>query len=315
MGGYGGIAVGVFETGLIYAIMALGVYITYRILDFPDLTVDGSFPLGGAVTASLLLKGLNPIIVLPIAFIVGSLAGIVTGLIHVKLGVRNLIAGIIVMTALYTVNLRIAGRSNLPIGLQTPTIFRNDLYARVFPQALLPYVPLIIIALLALLAKFALDWYLGTKNGYLLRAVGDNDLLVTVLAKDKGYVKIVGLAIANGMVALAGAIYVQRFRSFDISMGVGTVVIGLASVIVGLAIAKRLSWLKVTAAVVIGSILYRVCIALAIQAGLQSSDLKLITAALLLLILAFSAERIKKVKAEVLETFPDVSPIEVRDDA
>ena len=304
-----------FETGLIYAIMALGVYITYRILDFPDLTVDGSFPLGGAVTASLLLKGLNPIAVMPIAFIAGSIAGIVTGLIHVKLGVRNLIAGIIVMTALYTINLRIAGRSNLPIGLQTGTIFRNELFNSVFPETLLPYVPLIIIALLALLAKFALDWYLGTKNGYLLRAVGDNDLLVTVLAKDKGYVKIVGLAIANGMVALAGAVYVQRFRSFDISMGVGTVVIGLASVIVGLAIAKRLSWLKVTTAVVIGSILYRVCIALAIQAGLQSSDLKLITAALLLLILAFSAERIKKVKADSLETFPDVSPIEVKDDA
>jgi len=310
-----GVVVGVLETGLIYAIMALGVYITYRILDFPDLTVDGSFPLGGAVTASLLLAGFNSILVLPIAFLAGCCAGIVTGLIHVKLGVRNLIAGIIVMTALYTVNLRIAGRSNLPIGIQTSTIFRNPLFTDLLPEAILPYAPLIVITLIALLSKFALDWYLGTKNGYLLRAVGDNDLLVTVLAKDKGYVKIVGLAIANGLVALAGATYVERFRTFDISMGVGTVVIGLASVIVGLAIAKKFSWLKVTSAVVIGSILYRACIALAIQAGLQSSDLKLITAALLLLILAFSAERTKKVKANSLETFPDVSPIEVRDDA
>jgi putative ABC transport system permease protein len=296
-----GIVVGVLETGLIYGIMALGVYITYRILDFPDLTVDGSFPLGGAVTASLLLKGFNPIAVLPLAFLAGCVAGIVTGLIHVKLGVRNLIAGIIVMTALYTVNLRIAGRSNLPIGLATGTIFRNDLFVENLPAALLPYMPLIIIAVIALLAKFALDWYLGTKSGYLLRAVGDNDLLVTVLAKDKGFVKIIGLAIANGLVALAGATYVERFRSFDISMGVGTVVIGLASVIVGMAIHKRIGWFKITSAVVIGSILYRVCIALAIQAGMQSSDLKLITAALLLLILAFSADRVKKVKAEKVD--------------
>jgi putative ABC transport system permease protein len=131
----------------------------------------------------------------------------------------------------------------------------------------------------------------------LLKAVGDNDLLVTVLAKDKGFVKIVGLAISNGLVALAGAVYVQRFRTFDISMGVGTVVIGLASVIIGLALAKKISWVKVTTAVIAGSILYRICIALAIQAGMQSSDLKLITAVLLLVILAVSTERTKKVKS------------------
>jgi len=279
--------------------MALGVYITYRILDFPDLTVDGSFPLGGAISASLLLAGFNPILVLLISFIAGCLAGIVTGIIHVKLKVRNLIAGIIVMTGLYTINLRIAGRSNLPLRLDTSTIFRNNFLFEMIPDTLVPYLPLIVIVFLSLGAKFILDWYLGTRSGYLLRAVGDNDLLVTVLAKDKGTVKIIGLAIANGLVAFAGSIFVQRYRAFDISLGVGTVVIGLASVIVGLAIARKIPLIKVTSAVIIGSILYRMCLALAIRAGLPASDMKLITALLLLVILVISSERIKKAKPEV----------------
>jgi len=289
------VVLGALETGLIYAIIALGVYITYKILDFPDLTVDGSFPLGGAITASLLLADVHPLLAMLLSFAAGMLAGVVTGFIHVKLRVRNLIAGIIVMTGLYTINLRIAGRSNLPLSSKD-TIFRNDFLSTIVPDALTQYVPLIIILIIALAVKFILDWYLKTKSGYLLRAVGDNDLLVTVLAKDKGYVKIIGLAIANGMVALAGSVFVQRFRAFDISMGIGTVVIGLASVIIGLAIARKISWLKVTTAVIIGSVLYRASIALAIRAGMQATDLKLITALLLLGILVISWERTKKVK-------------------
>jgi putative ABC transport system permease protein len=276
--------------------MALGVYITYKILDFPDLTVDGSFPMGGAITASLLLSGFSPLLVMPLSFLAGSVAGVVTGLIHVKLKVRNLISGIIVMTGLYTINLRIAGRSNLPLS-KSDTIFRNEFLSSNVPDALVPYVPLIIIFLNAIAAKLILDWYLGTKSGYLLRAVGDNDLLVTVLAKDKGTVKIIGLAIANGLVALAGSVFVQRYRAVDISMGVGTVVIGLASVIIGLAIARKISLVKVTSAVIIGSILYRASIALAIRAGMQATDMKLITALLLLGILVISWDRTKKVKA------------------
>jgi len=289
---------GALEIGLIYGIMALGVYITYRILDFPDLTVDGSFPLGGAITASLLLAGWHPLLVMPLCFLAGCVAGMVTGFIHVKLKVRNLIAGIIVMTGLYTINLRIAGRSNLPLRLDTPTIFRNNILYDMVPDTLTPYLPLIVIFILAITAKLVLDWYLGTKSGYLLRAVGDNDLLVTVLAKDKGSVKIIGLAIANGLVALAGSILVQRYRAFDISLGVGTVVIGLASVIIGLAIAGKIPLVKVTTAVIIGAILYRMCLALAIRAGLPANDLKLVTALLLLTILVISSERVKKVKSE-----------------
>jgi putative ABC transport system permease protein len=288
------VVLGALETGLIYGIMALGVYITYKILDFPDLTVDGSFPLGGALTASLLLKGVGPILVLPIAFCAGLLAGTITGLIHVKLRVQNLIAGIIVMTGLYTINLRIAGRSNLPLGMNMSTIFRNEFLTRLVPEALVPYAPLLLIFTITAVVKLVLDWYLRTKSGYLLRAVGDNDLLVTVLAKDKGTVKIIGLAIANGLVALAGALFVERFRSFDISMGIGTVVIGLASVIIGLAISRQTSWLKVTTSVIFGAILYRLSIAAAIRAGLPAPDLKLTTALLLLAILVISWDRAKK---------------------
>jgi len=291
------VILGAIETGLIYGIIALGVFITYKILDFPDLTVDGSFPLGGAITASLLIAGFHPLLVLPIAFAAGALAGTITGLIHVKLKVQNLIAGIIVATGLYTVNLRIAGRSNLPLSMNLETIFRNEFLRNLVPETIAPYLPLIIIIFISLSAKFILDWYLGTKSGYLLRAVGDNDLLVTVLAKDKGIVKIIGLAVSNGLVALAGAVFVQRFRAFDISMGVGTVIIGLASVIIGLAIARKISWLKLTTAVMAGSILYRFAIALAFRAGLPAIDLRLITALLLLTILVISTERAKKVKA------------------
>ena len=290
------VVLGALETGLIYGIMALGVYITYKILDFPDLTVDGSFPLGGALTAALLLAGFNPLVAMLLSFAAGLFAGVVTGFIHVKLRVRNLIAGIIVMTGLYTINLRIAGRSNLPLSTRD-TIFRNDLLTNFVPEAMMPYVPLIIILIITVVVKLTLDWYLKTKSGYLLRAVGDNDLLVTVLAKDKGYVKIIGLAIANGMVALAGSVFVQRYRAFDISMGIGTVVIGLASVIIGLAIARKVPLFKVTTAVITGSVLYRACIALAIRAGLPATDLKLITALLLLGILVISWERTKKVKS------------------
>ena len=312
------VILGTIEQGLIYAIMALGVYITYKILDFPDLTVDGSFPLGGAVTAPLLVAGLHPLLTLPVAFAAGAVAGTITGFIHVKLRVQNLIAGIIVATGLYTINLRIAKTSNIPFrGFQT--LFRNPFLSESVPSALAPYMSLILIVVVSLASKFILDWYLGTKSGYLLRAVGDNDLLVTTLAKNKGSVKIIGLAIANGLTALAGAVMVQWQGYFDISMGVGTVVIGLASVVVGLALSKRLSWLKVTTAVVSGAILYRACIALALQVGtinlglftisITANDLKLLTAILLLVTLVMSWERTKKVRSN------GAKPDEVKFDA
>ena len=286
----------IIEQGLIYGILALGVYITYKILDFPDLTTDGSFPLGAAVTAALITRGVNPYLTLPIAFAAGALAGVCTGLIHVKGRVRDLLSGIIMMTALWTINLRIAGTSNVPL-LSKETIFKNDFLAGLFPDAMGSYSTLIVIVILALLTKVVLDFYMKSKSGFLLRAVGDNEKLVTALAKDQGNVKILGLAIANGLVALSGCIFCQEERVFEISMGTGAVVIGLASVIIGTSLFRNLTFMKATTSVVIGSVLYKACTAVAMK-NFEPQDMKLITAVLFLIVLLISMERKKKVKID-----------------
>ena len=282
------------EQGFIYGILALGVYITYKILDFPDLTVDGSFPLGGAVGAALITRGMSPFLSLFAAFLAGAMAGTITGLIHVKGKVRDLLAGIIMMTALWTVNLRIAGTANVPLFSQE-TIFKNDLVSRVFPGAWKSYATLGLIFVIALGAKLLLDLYLGTKSGFLLRAAGDNDKLVTSLAKDAGNVKIIGLAIANGLVALAGCVFCQEERVFEISMGTGAMVIGLASVIIGTSLFRKLSFLKTTTTVFFGAVIYKLCVGIAIK-NFEPRDMKLITAVLFLVILLISTERKRKVK-------------------
>lgn len=287
----------VFEQGMIYAIMALGMYITYKILDFPDMTVDGSFPMGAAITAILISRGMNPFIALPVCFMAGALVGVLTGLIHVKLRVRDLLSGIIMMTALYSVNLTIAGRANVPI-YNMQTIFDNEFMNKIIPEALNPYKTLLVVTIITLVTKLLLDAYMATKSGFLLRAVGDNDTLVTSLGVDKGLVKIIGLAIANGLVALSGSIFAQQQRFFDISIGTGTAVIGLASVIIGTSLLKKVNFLKITTSVVIGSLIYKACVALAVRMGLPSSYLKFITAALFLLILVFGMDRNTKAKAK-----------------
>ncbi len=290
------IIIGVMEEGLIYAIMALGLYITYKILDFPDLSVDGTFPMGAAVTAMLILKGVHPALTLGLSFAAGLLAGCITGLIHVKLKVRDLLSGIIMMTALYSINLRIAGKANLPI-FSKETIFENTFLDAAVPEALDPYLVCIILFVIVLLCKILLDLFLKTRAGYLLRAVGDNEVLVTSLAKDKGMVKILGLALANGFVALAGCVYCQQKGFFEVSTGTGTMVIGLASVIIGTKLLKRFHGVKATTAVIFGSIVYKACVSLAIALGMAASDLKLITAVLFLIILVASNRKERKVKA------------------
>ena len=304
---------GILEEGLVYAIMALGVYITYKILDFPDLSVDGTFPLGAAVTAAGIANGLpfigtiSPVAALFISFTVGALAGCITGLIHVKLKVRDLLSGIIVMTALYSINLRIAGKANLPI-FSKETIFSNSFLSAHVPEAASPFIVTIILFVIVMICKVLLDAYLQTRSGDLLRAVGDNDVLVTSLAKDKGLVKIVGLAIANGFAALAGSVYCQQKGFFEISIGTGTMVIGLANVIIGTQLLKRVGFIRSTTAVIIGSIVYKACVSIALLlndlhiAGLDlsipvtASDLKLITSVLFLIILVVSPSGGKKVK-------------------
>ena len=281
----------ILEQGLIYGILALGIYITYKILDFPDLTVDGSFPLGAAITAALLTRGMNPYITLILSFFAGAVAG--TGLIHVKCKVRDLLSGIIMMTALWTINLYIAGTANVPLFSQK-TIFKNDLMDKIIPDALAPYSTLIIILVLAVICKILLDLYLNTKSGFLLRAVGDNDVLVVSLAKDKGNIKILGLAISNGLVALAGCVFAQEERVFEISIGTGAMVIGLASVIIGTSIFRKVTLLRTTTAVLIGSVIYKACVAVALR-NFDPQAMKLVTAVLFLIVLIISMERKKKV--------------------
>lgn len=280
----------VLEQGMIYGILALGVYITYKILDFPDLTVDGSFPFGAAITVRLITSGVPAAVTLPAAFLGGALAGICTGLIHVKLKVRDLLAGIIMMTGLYTVNLWVAGAGYVAI-FNRETIFSNRFINSIFSEGVQRFKTVIIIFLITMAAKYLLDWYMRTKSGFLLRAVGDNETLVTSLGVDKGLVKIVGLSIANGLVALSGCIYAQQQRCFEVSIGTGAVVIGLASVIIGTSIFKKLSVLRLTSSVIIGSILYKACVALAMFAGVEANAIKLITAVLFLIILVISMDR------------------------
>ena len=288
--------ISILEQGLIYGILALGVYITYKILDFPDLTVDGSFPLGCAITAHFLTGGMNPYLTLLLAFAAGAVAGICTGLIHVKCRVRDLLSGIIMMTALWTINLYVAGTANVPLFSQQ-TIFKNDRLSNIIPEGIQAYTTLIIVIILVVISKILLDLYLETKSGYLLRAVGDNPTLVTSLAKDQGNVKIVGLAIANGLVSLAGSVFCQEERVFEISMGTGAIVIGLASVIIGTSLFKKLTLLKATSAVLIGSVVYKACVAIALR-NFEPQAMKLITAVLFLAILVLGMERRKKVKTD-----------------
>lgn len=288
--------ISILEQGLIYGILALGVYITYKILDFPDLTVDGSFPLGGAITAHFLTGGMKPYLTLLLAFAAGAVAGICTGLIHVKCRVRDLLSGIIMMTALWTINLYVAGTANVPLFSQQ-TIFKNDRLSNMIPEGIQAYTTLIIVIILVVISKILLDLYLETKSGYLLRAVGDNPTLVTSLAKDQGNVKIVGLAIANGLVSLAGSVFCQEERVFEISMGTGAIVIGLASVIIGTSLFKKLTLLKATSAVLIGSVVYKACVAIALR-NFEPQAMKLITAVLFLAILVLGMERRKKVKTD-----------------
>ncbi|MED9820859.1 MAG: hypothetical protein U0J65_02350 [Christensenellales bacterium] len=284
----------VLEQGLIYAVLALGVYITFKILDFPDMSVDSSFPLGAAVTALMIQSGASPLLTLPVSMLAGALAGAITGIIHVRFHVRDLLAGIIVMTGLYSVNLHIAGRANVQL-FAYDTLFTNEA-VKALPAVVQSYASVLILAAIVLMVKLLLDAYLATRSGFLLRATGDNAVLVATLAKDAGKVKILGLAIANALVALSGCIMCQYQRYFDISMGTGTLVLAVASVIMGTQLLSSIRFLRATTAVVLGSVLYKGCVALALRFGLSPFDLKIVTAVLLLVIIVAGGQGRKRGK-------------------
>ncbi|MBR2977456.1 MAG: ABC transporter permease [Oscillospiraceae bacterium] len=281
--------------GLIYALLACGIYITYKILDFPDLTVDGSFPLGAAVTAVLLTHGADPWLSLVAAMAVGAIAGLCTGVIHVRFKVRDLLSGIITMTALFSINLQIAG-SNLVVDRGTDTIFTSAPVMALFGGTSLLIRKLIVALLLVLIAKLLLDLYFKTRSGMLLRAAGDNATLVTTLAKNTGSMKILGLVIANALVALAGSVVCQEQRAFSATMGTGQMVFGLAAVIIGSTAFRRLDFVKGTTAAILGSVIYKICIQVAISLGLPAKLMKLVTALLFLVILVLGSQRKERVR-------------------
>lgn len=288
-----GFLLSVLEQGLIFAIVSLGVYITYKILDFPDLSVDGTFPLGAAVTALCFSKGINPFAACFYSIIAGMLGGLITGLLHVKLKITNLLSGILVMIGLYSVNLRIMGKSNISF-FNFDTIFTA---AEVINSVFL-------IAIFAVGVKVLLDLFLKTKMGFMLKAVGDNEQLVTTLGVNKDTIKVIGLMISNGIVALGGSIMAQHQGYAAVGMGTGTVVIGLAAVILGEAVLKKLNFVRATTMALLGAVLYKLAVAGALGVGLPPSDLKLITAIIVIAVLgannvSFSFNRRSREEREV----------------
>lgn len=274
------------EQGLVYGIMALGVYLTFRILDFPDLTVDGSFPLGAAVAAKMIVIGCHPLAATFTPLIFGAAAGVVTGILHTKGRITGLLAGILTMTALYSINLRIMDKPNIPL-LREETIITMT-----GGLGLPKWLPtMVIFALSVIVIKILLDCFLYTETGLALRATGDNPYMIRSLGANTDNMKILGLAISNAMVAFSGGLVAQYQGFADAGMGIGMIIAGLASVIIGEAVFGVKSIPRATIAVVGGSILYRLAIAFALLAGFRASDLKLITA--VLVVAALTAPRIK----------------------
>lgn len=281
------------EEGLMYAILAMGVYITYSILDFPDLSVDGTMPLGAILSGILIIKGMNPWLTLAVAFLLGAAAGCVTGLLHVKLKIRPLLCGILVYTGLLSLNLVLLFKGNngssLASFFRLPTIF-NSGPATVIPEKVGGYTlrNIVLALLLVVVCKVLLDLFMKTKAGMLLRATGDNGQYVTMLARDPGKSKILGLALGNGFAALSGAVIAQSKGTADQQMGVGMVVLGLAAVIIGLSLFKKLSFMKATTMVILGSLVYKACLSIALALGLPTEYLKLLMAVLFTLALVCS---------------------------
>lgn len=294
------VLISILEQGFIYGIMALGVYISYSILDFPDLSVDGTFPLGAAICVTLTAAGVNPWLCLILAFLAGCLAGAFTGFLNVVLKIKNLLCGILTMTALYSINYRIAGTSTIFMSVDSPNIFAQ--VSNILPSGLSAYSKIIVLIFIMLIAKFLLDWYMRTKSGFLLRTVGDNEGLVSTLAQNPGKIKIIGLAVSNGLVTLAGAVNCEYTRQFAVGSGTGTVVMGLAAVIIGATIFKKIKFLRVTTGVLLGMIVYKACTYAALASGLLPSDTNLVITVLFIATLLLNCFVFNKKKKGALET-------------
>lgn len=297
---------GSVEQGIIYAIMALGVYISFRVLDFPDLTVDGSFVTGAGVAATMIIFGYHPVAATVVAIVIGFLAGCVTGFLHTKGKINALLSGILMMIALYSINLRIMGltsensigRPNIPL-LNAETLFVqfktfwsplgiDTTISNFFSMLGFQHLPstwgtLFIMIIIVLLIKFVVDWFLKTEVGLAIRATGDNKKMIRSLSANTDTLVIVGLGFSNALVAFSGALIAQYSKFADIGMGIGMIIIGLASVIIGEAIFGTKTIMRTTFAVIAGAIIYRIVLGLALRVDfLDTGDMKLITAVIVI---------------------------------
>ena len=296
---FGNILIGIVEEGLMYALLALGMYITYSLLDFPDLSVDGTFPLGAVLTGVLIMQGVNPWLCLLISFSAGMLAGTITGILNVKLKIIPLLCGIIMYTAMLSVNLVIikSGTGGMAIAsfFNGETIFNSGI-AELLPKSVGGFYlrTAVISLLLVVICKLILDLYLKTKSGLLLRATGDNERYTVMLACNPGTVKIFGLALGNGFAALAGSVIAQNKGSADQQMGVGMVVLGLASVIIGLSVFKGAKIFKGTTMVILGSLLYKASYQIVLELGLPTEYNNLLKAVIFLIALILGGNQISR---------------------
>lgn len=272
---------GAIETGLIYGFLSLGVYLSFRVLDFPDLTVDGSFPLGAAVAGTLIVVGMNPFLATGCAVAAGLLAGFCTAFLCVRFGILNLLASILTMTALYSINLRIMGRPNLPLLNQPTVVDPFEGWLSAVPSAIA--IPLILLVTLGM-TKLLVDYFLNSQLGLAMRATGMNPVMAQAQGIRTNRLILLGMAMSNGLAALSGALFAQLNGFADVSLGVGTVVVGLATVIVGEALLPSSTVARSTLAVTVGAILYWLASTLALNTGgrfgFEASDLKLVTAAI-----------------------------------
>ncbi len=277
------------EQGLAYALVALGIALTFRVLAFPDLTVDGSFPLGGAVAARLIVAGVDPALAAAAATLAGFVAGSLTGLLNTRLKINSLLAGILMMTILYSVNLRIMGRANIQL-LDRPTVF-----SAMENMDVTRYVPVILFFFVVTMAvKILLDLFLHTQYGMALRATGDNEDMIRSLGVNTDNATVFGLGLSNAMVSLSGALVAQDQGFSDVGMGIGMIVAGLASIIIGEALVKPKSVFRLSLAAVVGSVAYRFIISLGLRLGLAPTDLKMATGFMVIVALGIPAIRGKR---------------------
>ena len=267
--------IGAVNLGMLYAFMAIGTFITYKLYSFPDITIDGTFTTGAAVASILIVNGWNPFLVLPVAFLVGSMAGFITGFIHTRFKIEGLLAGILVMTGLYSVNLHIMGKSNIPL-LNDITFV--SVIASVNPGLNPELWNCVFLILVILVIWMAISMFLNTDFGLTMRATGNNPIMVAAQGVSVSRMKIFGIALANGLVGISGALVAQYQGFADVGMGVGSIIFSLAAVIIGEAVLRHRSMFIKVLGVILGSIIFRLAVALSLHLGMDPNDLKLITA-------------------------------------